>query len=67
MLTYKGYDKKILTKDWLSMTNDDFFDKYGFNYIPSQQMKNKTYKERKLCDTNVWYYIQKKIVREVTK
>lgn len=32
---YKGYDVYDLNEDWLSMSNDNFFEKYGFNWIPN--------------------------------
>lgn len=31
---FRGYFKWDLAKDWLRITNDDFFDKYGFNWVP---------------------------------
>lgn len=31
---YKGFNKWDLAKDWLTMTNDHFFEYYGFNFVP---------------------------------
>lgn len=31
---YKGFYKWDLTKDWFSMSNDSFFEQYGFNFNP---------------------------------
>lgn len=38
--TYKGYSKVDLTKSFLTMTNDDFFKLYGFNYIPDMKLQD---------------------------
>lgn len=34
------YSKWDLTMDWLTMTNDLFFNKYGFNWTPSIRLQN---------------------------
>lgn len=34
-----------LAKDWLTMSNDDFYEKYGFNFVPSDKLKDKARKE----------------------
>jgi len=34
--TTKCFDAVELAVNWLSMSNDAFYDIYGFNYIPSQ-------------------------------
>ncbi len=34
------YSKWELTADWLTMTNDLFFEKYGFNWTPSIALQN---------------------------
>lgn len=31
---YNGYWKWDLCVEWFSMNNDDFFNKYGFNFNP---------------------------------
>lgn len=33
------YDSYELTKNWFTMSNDAFYDYYGFNYIPSASMQ----------------------------
>ena len=42
---YKGYDKITLTRDYLMINNDDFFEKYKFNYVPESRYKDMIYKE----------------------
>lgn len=34
--TVKAYDKTALGVDWFKMSNDDFFEKYGFNFNPHE-------------------------------
>ena len=29
-----------LTKEWFEMSNDAFYDKYHFNFVPSQRLQN---------------------------
>ena len=36
--TIEGYNKWDLCKMWLTMTNDDFFGIYGFNWVPPTWM-----------------------------
>jgi hypothetical protein len=33
------YSKLELTKSWLTIGNDDFFELYGFNWIPPYAMQ----------------------------
>jgi hypothetical protein len=33
-----GHHKWDLAKSWLTMTNDSFFDRYGFNWVPPIKM-----------------------------
>lgn len=33
----KGFNAIALGVEWFCMTNDAFFDKYGFNFVPAQQ------------------------------
>ncbi len=36
---YKGYWKWDLAIDFYKMSNDGFFNKYGFNYVPTGQLR----------------------------
>ncbi|MDA1849680.1 hypothetical protein PDL09_21095 [Bacillus cereus] len=38
--TFKGHNQWDLAKDWFQMTNDDFFNQYGFNFVPKGQLFN---------------------------
>lgn len=38
---HKGHYKWDLAKSWLTMTNDSFFDCYGFNYVPDYSWVDK--------------------------
>lgn len=40
-----GYNKIELTKAWLSMSSDDFYVKYGFNWVPLVSLRNKISEE----------------------
>lgn len=51
--TYKGTLKWKLTGDWFNMTNDDFFKKYGFNYVPDNNIKNKYLEVEKIKKKDV--------------
>lgn len=35
----KTYDAYELTKNWFRMSNDTFYNYFGFNYIPSAKMQ----------------------------
>lgn len=39
-----GHDPVKLTKDWLTMSNDCFFVKYGFSWVPPMYLQNKIQK-----------------------
>ena len=45
--TYKGYAKLQLSLDFFQMTNDMFFEVYGFNYVPEGKVRDAA---RKLID-----------------
>lgn len=36
--TFKGHNQWDLAKDWFQMSNDDFFNQYGFNFVPKGQL-----------------------------
>ncbi|WP_416808880.1 hypothetical protein [Bacillus thuringiensis] len=36
--TFKGYNQWDIAKDWCQMSNDDFFNQYGFNFVPKGQL-----------------------------
>ena len=38
--TFKGYYRWELAKAWLTMTNDQFHQLYGFNWVPSVHLKD---------------------------
>lgn len=38
-------DAVALAKSWLTMSNDAFYNRYGFNYVPSQRIQNIARKE----------------------
>lgn len=38
--TFKGHTQWDLAKDWCQMSNDDFFNQYGFNFVPKGQLFN---------------------------
>ncbi|PDZ06568.1 hypothetical protein CON03_07115 [Bacillus cereus] len=38
--TFKGHNQWDLAKDWFQMTNDDFFNQYGFNFVPKGKLFN---------------------------
>lgn len=40
-----GYNEEFLTREWLCMTNDDFYKKYGFNWIPPIKLRMKIQKQ----------------------
>ena len=35
----KVYDAQELTESWFNMSNEGFYNTYGFNYIPSSKMQ----------------------------
>ncbi len=37
----KIYKKEYLTKCWLTMSNDSFFDMFGFNWVPPLELQEK--------------------------
>ena len=41
---YNGYSQWDLAKSFLTMNNDDFFRLYGFNFIPSDELREKARK-----------------------
>lgn len=36
----KVYDAQELTESWFNMSNEGFYNTYGFNYIPSSKMQS---------------------------
>lgn len=45
--TYKGYCKIQLTIEWLSMDNGRFFNRYGFSFVPSKELRDFAWDLRK--------------------
>ena len=37
----KVYDKAYLTKCWLTMSNDTFYNIFGFNWVPPLELQEK--------------------------
>ncbi|QEL79400.1 hypothetical protein DN407_12485 [Bacillus sp. JAS24-2] len=35
---YKGYNQWDLAKDYFQMSNDEFFNRYGFNFVPKDRL-----------------------------
>ena len=40
-----GHDPWKLTKSWLTMSNDSFYEIYGFSWVPPMFMQNKVKEE----------------------
>lgn len=38
---HASMDAVGVAKDWLTMSNDEFYEVFGFNWIPSQEMQKK--------------------------
>lgn len=41
----RGNDPEELTKAWLNMSNDAFYQKYGFNWVPPADMQARVQNE----------------------
>jgi len=39
------FSKSVLARDFIKMTNDNFFVKYGFNYIPTANEIKEAHRE----------------------
>jgi hypothetical protein len=37
----KVYSKETLAKSWLTMSNDSFYNFYGFNWVPPLEMQSR--------------------------
>lgn len=49
--THNGYSKWLLAKDFLTMTNDDFFRMYGFNFVPDNNLLEAAKRHMKLLNS----------------